>query len=99
MSQLPAAAWLCPACQSYHAPHVDTCPRPFSNQQGARAASRPAGDSDRVGHFLDWAETTGEANARLARAAYDNSSIKNVVPEQRTNGNIPLDVEGRLLPR
>lgn len=21
-----SAAWFCPACQKYHAPHVDTCP-------------------------------------------------------------------------
>lgn len=24
------AAWLCPGCNRYHAPHVDTCPGPVS---------------------------------------------------------------------
>lgn len=23
-----SAAWFCPSCQRYHAPHCDTCPKP-----------------------------------------------------------------------
>lgn len=31
-----AEAWFCPACQKYHAPHVETCPA------GAQPGSAPA---------------------------------------------------------
>jgi hypothetical protein len=95
MSQLPAAAWLCPACQSYHAPHVDTCPRPFSNQQQgifqkvATEQRAAFGQTEQRGHFSNLAQSGNMdlSQGHLAPGAFNEA----VVSSDKQNANADLE--------